>query len=155
MLQSKPIVNKFYLHGGKIVKIKKVQKKREIILAEYQDDFSLIELPLAGFDILLSRIYTIGEVSKIVNRRADTIRKYEKSGLISSPIKVDDIYKNLKNWRLYRESDVYEMVEFFASRSPGRPAKPAPVKERITKLNQKVKITPSVKTRSLYEQSKG
>lgn len=155
MLSNALMANKFYLYANCIVKVKKVQKKRGFAIIERQDDQTLIEIPLQGYDLLLSRIYTIGEVSKIVDRRPDTIRKYEKKGLISPPIKVDEIYKNLKNWRLYRESDVYEMVEFFSTRTPGRPNKNPPVKERLVKLDQKIKITPSVKTRSIYEQSKG
>jgi hypothetical protein len=101
-----------------------------------------VVLPYEGADILLSRVWTIGEVGKIVERRPDTIRKYEKRGLIPTPIKLDEKYSSYKNWRIYPEKEVYEIVEFFNSRSPGRPTKStkSKVKSNIVSLNEKVKI---------------
>ena len=76
-------------------------------------DSSEVVVPLAGSDLLLSRVYTIGEVAKIVERRPDTIRKYERSGLIPKPVAVGEEYPSYKNWRFYSHPDVYEIVDFF------------------------------------------
>ena len=101
-------------------------------------------MPLGGSEILLSRIYTIGEVAKIVERRSDTIRKYERSGLIPKPVDLGDDYPSYKNWRFYSYADVHEILDFFSDRNPGRPSKQEPVRElvntNIKNLNQKVKM---------------
>lgn len=55
-----------------------------------------------------------------------------KKDLIPSPKKFGDKYKSYANWRYYTQSDVYDMVEFFNTRVPGRPAQ--------TKINTKIKI---------------
>ena len=121
MLTDKIIVNKIYLYAGDLFKVKKVQKiKNNIILKNLQTgDFT--EIPLNGSDLLLKRLYTIGELSKIVERRPDTIRKYEKNGLLSKP----DSYtggESYSGWRFYTIEDVHHVMNFFSSRTPGRPS---------------------------------
>lgn len=66
-------------------------------------------------------IFRIGEVGKMLNKKPDTLRKYERQGLIP---KVDRYYlsKNpasLRPVRLYTEKDIWNLVEFFMRR-PGR-----------------------------------
>lgn len=83
-------------------------------------------------------LFRIGEVARMLNRSAETIRRYETMGLIPKAKKLNiskDGYKN-SAVRLYKESDVYELSEFFAHRRPvGRP--PAMVRDQISKINQK------------------
>jgi len=105
-----------------------------------------IVIPLKGSEILLSRVYTIGEVAKIVDRRSDTIRKYEKRGLIPKPVSIDEDYPSYKGWRFYTSGDVYDIVSFFSDRTPGRPVKKeevsrSDVRGKIKHLNQQVKLT--------------
>lgn len=142
LLANKIITNKFYLYADVLHKIKKIQKKNgKIFLTNMQNDSEVV-IPMSGADILLSRMYTIGEVAKIVERRPDTIRKYERTGLIPKPVSFGDDYSSYKNWRFYKHGDVYEIVDFFSNRSPGRPAKSeVNVNSRIQSLNQKVKMT--------------
>lgn len=78
MLTGKPIVNKFYEYSDTIVKLKKISKNANRAIAERLDNGDQIILPYEQLDLLLRRIYTVGEVSKIVERRPDTLRKYEK-----------------------------------------------------------------------------
>lgn len=89
---------------------------------------------------MLKRIYTVGEVAKIVNREPNTLRKYEKKKLIVLSKKFDEDCRNYKNWRYYDESDIYGMVEFFNTRKSGRPVVNKTVVNRIKEINQKVKL---------------
>lgn len=139
LLSNKFTVNKLYKFGKKIVKIKKIQKFKNIITAYDVESQELITFPIEGSDLVLHRLYTIGEISKIVERRPDTIRKYEKKGLLPKPEPFDGS-GSYKNWRLYTSSQVYEMVEFFGGRTTGRPPLDSKVSDKIKNLNQKVKL---------------
>lgn len=142
MLVRKPILNKFYQYSDTIVKLKKISKSSNKILAERLDDGTHIVLPYEQSELLIRRIYTVGEVAKIVERRADTLRKYEKKDLIPSPKKFGEQYKSYENWRYYEESDVYDMIEFFNNRTPGRPVdnNKKPINTTIKNIEQKVKL---------------
>jgi hypothetical protein len=142
MITDKIIKNKIYLYSGTLYKVKTIQKGRKRVVIQSLLDDEEVVIPLDGAPVLLSRVYTIGEVAKIVERRADTIRKYERSGLIPKPISIDETYNSYKNWRFYTGSDVYEMVEFFSNRNPGRPKNSSlKVDANIKHLDQKVKLT--------------
>jgi hypothetical protein len=141
LLTDKIIANKIYLYADVLHKVKKIHKSKNKVVLQSMRDSEEISIPLGGADILLSRVYTIGEVAKIVERRSDTIRKYERNGLIPKPVLIGDEYPSYKNWRFYTSPDVYEIVEFFSNRSPGRPTKKDSVSGRIQNLNQKVKLT--------------
>lgn len=139
---SRIITNKFYTYANHFVKIKKISKiTNKITLLNLQDD-SIIDIPLKSSDLLLKRIYTVGEVAKIVGRQPNTLRKYEKKNLIASPKKFGEACKGYKSWRYYDESDVYGIVEFFNSRVQGRPINKSRgfVVTKIKTLNQKVKL---------------
>lgn len=122
MVRNKLITNKFYTYANIIVKLKRINKKANKIYVERLDNNEVIELPYEQHELILYRIYTVGEVAKIVEKRPDTIRKYEKRSLIPSASKFGDVYNGYSSWRYYNEEDVYTMVEFFNSRVPGRPA---------------------------------
>lgn len=142
LFQNRVITNKFYRYANHLVKIKKISKTANRITLLNLHDNSVIEIPLKSSDLLLNRIYTVGEVAKIVGRQPNTLRKYEKKNLIASPKKFGDAYKGYKNWRYYDESDVYDIVEFFNGRVQGRPVNKSKgfVVTKIKTLNQKVKL---------------
>lgn len=140
MLTNKVITNKFYLYKTKVVKIKKIHKSTKSIVVKFVTDDVLETIPMDGANILLTRLYTIGELAKITEKRSDTIRKYERQGLISRPdifIEIDSPYKN---WRFYKESEVYDVVGFFSGRVPGRPVSQLPIdlKSSLKLLKKKV-----------------
>lgn len=142
MLHQRVIQNKFYKYGESFVKIKRVNKIQNRIFAVDIGSNEDIILPIDGSELILFRIYSIGEVAKLVGRQSNTLRKYEKKNLIPSPKKFGDQYPSYKNWRYYDESDVYEMVEFFNARVQGRPKKRSikSVGDNIVSINQKVKL---------------
>lgn len=141
MITHKLIENKFYLYKDGLVKIKKIHKTTNnvIVRSVLSDEETII--PFTGGELLLMRVYTIGEVAKMTQKRTDTIRKYEKNGLIpKASYTISDEENCYKNWRFYTESDVYDMIGFFSGRSPGRPAgvKNNNIKDTIVSLKQKV-----------------
>lgn len=142
LFQNRVVTNKFYRYANHFVKVKKVSKASNKISLLNLHDGSIIEIPLKSSDLLLKRIYTVGEVAKIVDRQPNTLRKYEKKNLIPSPKKFGDDYKGYKNWRYYEEADVYGIVEFFGNRVQGRPVNKSQgfVVTKIKTLNQKVKL---------------
>jgi hypothetical protein len=99
-------------------------------------------MPFEGAELIMHRIYTIGEVAKIVEKRSDTIRKYEKKGLIPSGKKFSESCESYKNWRYYDREDVYNMVSFFNNRTPGRPVsdKNINVQAKVIRISEKIKI---------------
>ena len=143
MITEKLIVNKIYLYKNILHKVRRIQKNKKRALVQNLITMEEFFISTEQSELIFSRIYTIGEVAKIVERRPDTIRKYERRGLIPKPIKIEEDYPSYRNWRFYTGPDVYEMVEFFSDRTPGRPAKQkrVEVKDRIKTLNQKVKMT--------------
>ena len=140
MFQNKILPNKFYKYSDTFVKIKKITKYNNTIVCVNIKNNEEIDIPLVGSDILLKRIYTVGEVAKIVDREPNTLRKYEKKNLIVLSKKFDEDCGNYKNWRYYDEADIYGMVEFFNTRKSGRPATSKTVVNKIKEINQKVKL---------------
>lgn len=142
LFQNKVVTNKFYCYANHFVKVKKINKATNKIVLQNLIDDSIIDIPIKSSDLLLKRIYTVGEVAKIVGRQPNTLRKYEKKNLIASPKKFGEAYKGYKNWRYYEQSDVYDIVEFFNGRVQGRPINKSKgfVVTKIKTLNQKVKL---------------
>jgi hypothetical protein len=140
LLQDKIIKNKFYKYSTTIIKIKKIVKNMNKIYAIDLSTKAEIEFPYNGAELILHRIYTIGEIAKIVEKRPDTIRKYEKRNLISTGKKFSETCDGYKNWRYYEKNDVYDMVSFFNGRMPGRPSSNKSIPVKIIRMSQKIKI---------------
>jgi hypothetical protein len=142
MLSEKLIRNKFYVYAGDIVKIKKISKQRGKILVERLRDKEFLVVPLLQHELLLSRLYTVGEVAKILGKRPDTLRKYERANLIPSAKKFGEECIGYTNWRYYDEAAVYELTEFFGQRVQGRPLKKtaSTVEASIETINHKIKM---------------
>jgi hypothetical protein len=142
MISKKPLVNKFYRYAGDIVKIKKIAKSKNKIYLENLLTKEIFDIPYEQSEILITRLYTVGEVAKIVERRPDTLRKYERKNLIPSAQKFGDQYVGYSSWRYYDERSVYEMVEFFNQRVQGRPVLNTrdSVSDKVKLLEQKVKL---------------
>lgn len=140
LLQDKIVKNKFYKYSETIVKIKKIVKNMNQIYAVDLTTKKDVVFPYNNAELILHRIYTIGEVAKIVEKRPDTIRKYEKRDLIPSGKKFSETCDGYKNWRYYEKQDVYDMVAFFNGRTPGRPSNNKPVQAKVIRMSQKIKL---------------
>lgn len=141
MITNRIIENKFYLYKGNVVKVKKIHRSSNTVILRSLINDSEEDIPFTGGELLISRLYTIGELAKITGKRSDTLRKYEKSGLLPKPVYVVVDEENCyKNWRFYSESEVYDVIAFFSGRSPGRPAsaKNKDIRSNIVSLREKV-----------------
>lgn len=121
----------YYNQHGVLVRVIGVNKKFNRVTIFRHDDFSqdYIEHDTAGY--YLHPVFKIGDVARMLNRRTDTLRKYERNGLIPKPamhpITVDDKY----GIRIYTEQNILDLVDFFANRAAqgGRSVK-------VSKINQ-------------------
>lgn len=147
MITNKIIENKFYLYKTKPFKVKRITRTSNSVLLKCILDGSEETIPYNGGELLLKRLYTIGELAKITGKRTDTLRKYEKSGILAKPSFFIESDENpYRNWRFYTEEEAYDAVSFFSGRTPGRPAKKpesgyasgADIKNTILKLREKV-----------------
>jgi hypothetical protein len=141
MITSKIIENKFYLYKGSFVKVKKIHRSSNTVILKNIINELEESIPYSGGELLISRLYTIGELAKIAGKRSDTLRKYEKSGLLPKPsFIIDDQNNCYKNWRFYSEQEVYDVIAFFSNRSPGRPAsaKKDNVRNTIVSLRDRI-----------------
>jgi hypothetical protein len=113
-------VRGFYLDNGVVVKAVKYLKRDSKILfrrldtgLEFIDDYK-------GSALFRNRVFTIGEVAKMVGRAVGTIRDYERSGLLPTASRFR--YSN-NDCRYYTFDDVRVIESFFNSRKVGRPPK--------------------------------
>ena len=141
-LQTTILTNKFYKYSDTVVKVKKIAKNLNKVTVIDLTTKTEINIPFLGAELIMYRIYTIGEVAKIVEKRSDTIRKYEKKGLIPSGKKFNESCQSYKNWRDYDREEVYNMVLFFNNRTPGRPANERNIgaQVQVIKISEKIKL---------------
>ena len=133
--------NKVYLYGSDLVKVLSVHKKFNKVKIKQLISENILEIPFDNAYLFLKRVYTIGEVAKIVQRKPDTIRRYERLGHLSQPKRVGGD-SGLKKWRFYTQDDAADMLSFFSARKPpGRPSKKnitsRELRSRIRDLSQK------------------
>jgi len=93
------------------------------------------------FDIagkVFKPVFRIGEVARMLDRKADTLRKYERAGMIP---KIKQYYvgsTDRNKMRVYTKDDIYDLVEFFNRRpAPGKPSakiRGKPKKQEIDKI---------------------
>ena len=142
-MNSKILSNKVYLYGPDLVKVLSVHKKFNRLKIKELVSENILEIPLDNSDLFLRRVYTIGEVAKIVQRKPDTIRRYERLGHLSPPKRIKS-GSGLKNWRYYTQEDAADMIQFFSERKPpGRPVNKTmtnrELRSRIRSLNNQSK----------------
>ena len=140
-MNFKVSLNKVYSYGPDLVKVLSIHKKFNKIKIKQLISEDTLEIPLDSAYLFLTRVYTIGEVAKIVQRKPDTIRRYERLGHLSPPKRVGGD-SGLKKWRFYTQDDAADMLSFFSERKPpGRPSKKnitsRELRSRIRDLSQK------------------
>lgn len=118
------IVGRLYiLPGGDVVKAVRVSEQRNVVIVHNygSQQNEVIEYNMAPK--LLTPVLRIGEVAKLFGKKPDTLRRYEREGLIDEPIRYRMNDSTKEPTRLYGPSDIRKLVRFFERRNPvGRPS---------------------------------
>lgn len=68
-------------------------------------------------------VFRIGEVARMIDRKPDTLRKYERKGLIPKVKQYYVGHNQRSKMRIYTKDDIADLVEFFERQpNPGRPS---------------------------------
>lgn len=95
--------------------MKRNAHENKLTIWSFEDDrMEYTELDLAKR--ILQPLFQIGEVAKMLNRKANTLHKYERAGLIDRPLVIKKV--NNSTMRLYSKDEVLELTSFFALRKP-------------------------------------
>jgi len=144
--QAKLIKNRLFFNDkNDLIRIISIVKRENIIhIFDYSKfDKEIIEYDTAAY--YLRPVFRIGEVSRIIDKKPDTIRKYEQTGVIPKARKVSLNIQGSSSIRIYSLRDVYDLLEIFATRSKaGRPKQHASINQvdaikRINARFQKIK----------------
>jgi hypothetical protein len=127
----------YLLPSGDVVKIIYIKPSTVIVHNYTLNKNVTMEVEFA--EKIFQKIYSIYEVSKIIKRKSDTIRKQEYAGNI---LKARQIATGGKNTvRVYTQGEVEELQDFFGSRVRRKPAECAtmhtPLQKRIAQINNK------------------
>lgn len=114
----------YFLPSGDLIKVLSINQKQNRVIfynySSYENDY--MELELA--EKIFQPGWRIGEVARMFDRKPDTIRRYERAGLLQRPQKFSLDPDSKVQIRVYTTSDIVRLVEFFEKRNPpGRPAK--------------------------------
>lgn len=129
---------KYYVtHSGDIIKtVKVIKNKNKVIYYSLPNgENQTIDLDMA--ELIFQPVYTVSEVAKMVDRKPDTLRKYESAGLTDSPMKV--LTSNGNWWRFYTERDVLQLAEDINSMSSDSGTTDMAVINRILSARKKDK----------------
>lgn len=120
-------------HDGDLVKVTLINIKDNRLDIKFFNEMGSIEsIEFDTAHLYLKPLFTINEVSKMFNKAKDTLRKYERMGIIP---KCPQYQLGGKQMRLYGIDDIMALAESLAQRKPvGRPAAR---KINISKVNQK------------------
>ena len=109
--------HRYYLRSSVLIRIIKIVKKSNAVHVYRYDSFENDVLELDTIQFGLVPVFKIGDVGKMLDRKPDTIRKYEKRGLIPPGKKFPLVEDGSAAIRLYTETDVADLTEFFSQRS--------------------------------------
>ncbi len=116
--------NHFYLlPSGALCRINKVDHVRNKVL--YYDYITKVNdvCSVDTAEQMMSPVWKIGAVGRMLNKAPSTLRKYERQGLVTGPSRFTIGYGQ-KPVRFYSENDVRQLIKFFRERNPvGRPSK--------------------------------
>jgi hypothetical protein len=118
--QVKLIKSRLFLNDkSELIRIVSVVKRDNTVKIFNYHNFENETMAYDTASFYLSPIFRIGEVSKILDKKPDTLRKYEQSGAIPKARKVAINKDGSVQIRIYTLRDVYDLIELFSMRSSG------------------------------------
>lgn len=122
----------YLTYEKRLVRAVLVNRKDNRLDIKYYDDNSIQTIEYDTAHLFLEPLFTIQDVATMFNKATDTLRKYERMGILP---KCPQYEMGGKRARLYSMPDIMEVGEALAQRKPvGRP--PAR-KIDISKVNQR------------------
>lgn len=113
-------VNKLYLlPSGTLCKIHRIDWLHgKVFIYKYPEGNDTIDVDIAPR--ILTPAFKIGDVASMLQRSPETLRRYERDGLIDEPRRFDVGSKNI---RIYTLPEINNLIRFFETRRPvGRPS---------------------------------
>jgi hypothetical protein len=116
----------------RLVRITVLNRKDNRVDIRYYDDSSVQTIEFDTAHLFLEPLFQIQEVARMFNKATDTLRKYERMGILP---RCPQYEMGGKRARLYSMNDIMEVAEALAQRRPvGRP----PSREiNLSKVNQR------------------
>ncbi len=127
--QTKVTANRFFLYKDVPIRIITINKSRNSVTFHRYDTFENDVMEYDTAHMFLLPIFKIGEVAKLLNKKPDTLRKYEHQGLIPPVKKFFLTADETSSLRMYTEKDIVDLVEFFSNRGT--------TKKKYSAVNQK------------------
>lgn len=123
----------YMLQDGSIGKIVLINRKDNRVDIKIYKNGEIQTLEFDTCQFYLKPLFSISEVASMLNKMPDTLRKYERLGIIP---KCPQYKLGKRTVRLYSMSDIMTAAEALAQRKPvGRP--PSGRAINISKINQK------------------
>lgn len=122
----------FLLQGKTLAKILSVNERENRVVLYRYDKFEREHIEYDTAQFYLIPMFKIGELAKMIHRSTDTIRKYERQGLIDRPTKYVLSLDGATAHRFYTVEQVEKIAMFFALQPP-----PGRKKRTNSKVNKK------------------
>lgn len=114
---------RYFFINGKLHKILLVTWGRDEVLTWCYEEHARRIYPWSMVRKKGQRGFTIGQVSKIVNRTPRMIKYYIADGLIEKPQKTYSLSTGQRGMGIFSEDDVYKIREITSGQHIGRPRK--------------------------------
>jgi hypothetical protein len=116
---------RYLLPSGNLARVMTIDESsnRVIVYNYHSRQNEIIEHSLAPH--ILEPVFKISEVAKMLGKKPDTLRRYERLGKIS-PARQYRLGKR-NSMRIYTERDIEALAEFFGEQVVGRPSSCAKV----------------------------
>lgn len=106
-----------------LVKILRVDESQGRVVFHRYDSFTNDSISLEHAEMLFKPLFTIAEVARMLDKKQDTLRRYERKGLVPRVKQYATSREGNRKTRFYEWEDVRDLVQFFRGRRPvGRPS---------------------------------
>ena len=112
----------FFNNKGDLIRVFSLAKRSNTVYIFNYTNFSKESIEYDTAVYYLTPAFRIGDLSKIIDRKPDTIRKYEKVGLLPKPRKVLLNEDGSASIRIYSLKDISDILDILSTRNQsGRP----------------------------------
>ena len=114
----KSVKSKYFFLNGTLHRIVKSNYSANMIYALDMEKKEIVKYTYSDYKKFKKKAFTIKDVSKMVKRHPDRIRKAFKEGMVSKPVLIE--IPNRNGIYYFSEENIYELRDHFASTHVGR-----------------------------------